>query len=485
VLSTGYAAAGDRDLPPLPEEKLKELPIGGVAYYESLRAIGRLPKVPDLPPPPPVLGLILDPSVQYNADATSDANQDVEPAIATLNYNGQASTVIVSIKYVDIGGGVMGPRNYFSMTTDFANFTRAQMPMPASGYNRSGDPYVAGYGTTMYAVGVVNNGATTLTPNAIGLWRSTNGGTCWPGCMASDAPVLIVNNDTNWYLDKPAINVNQSTNVLGGRLYVAYARVNNGNPFLTELHLARSSNGGQSFDSDIVLVVGRRTGAQVMSTPDGTGKIYVVYTDIDNRQLRMANAQDNFSGGLSFLSDEAVTGTRNLIRLTDPNLNGGVLAASFASAKLNSVSGRIDVVWHERESADPNANTDVFMTSKVPGGAWLDPFPVVFNSARDQFMPALAVQPFGNVLITFYNRYDDPQNMWYRNYFVYYNDLGTRLQGDTMMTINNYDPREQPTIAGFLGDYQDVGNWTFSTGNRWNSVWIRTFPSNTVVTGIQ
>ncbi len=53
------------------------------------------------------------------------------------------------------------------------------------------------------------------------------------------------------------------------------------------------------------------------------------------------------------------------------------------------------------------------------------------------------------------------------------------------MTINNYDPRAQPVVAGFLGDYQDVSWWTFSTGNKWNSVWIRTNQSDVVVTGIQ
>src|SRR6266545_4362538 len=71
------------------------------------------------------------------------------------------------------------------------------------------------------------------------------------------------------------------------------------------------------------------------------------------------------------------------------------------------------------------------------------------------------------------------------NYFVYYNDLGTRLQGDTMMTTGSYDPRSQPYISGFLGDYQDANNWTFSNGNRWNSVWIRTAPSDVQVTDVQ
>jgi len=54
------------------------------------------------------------------------------------------------------------------------------------------------------------------------------------------------------------------------------------------------------------------------------------------------------------------------------------------------------------------------------------------------------------------------------------------------MTVNNYDPRAQPDVPGFLGDYQDVSWWSFPAhGNMWNSAWIRTYQSDVVATGIQ
>jgi hypothetical protein len=332
-----YAFSAANDLPPLSEDKLKDVPLSGVAYFESLRAIGRLPKPFKPVPAPPFRRQPLDPSVLYNVNATSDANQDVETAIGSFNYGTQATAVIGSIKYVNIGG-VTVPRDYFATTTDFSTFTRGQLPMP-NGYNESGDPYVSSYGSTAYVSGIVFNGASTTTPNGIALWKSSNGGTCWPNCQASDAPVaLIPNSDTNWYMDKPAIAVNQSTNFLAGHVYVAYTKANNGNPAMTQIRLARYTS-GTTFDADILLVTLRGTGAQVVVPPDGTGTIYVVYVNYQgvntNRQLRMATVHDYADGRFTFDSDEAITGSRNLIIGGDAALTGGVQALTLPSAKWN------------------------------------------------------------------------------------------------------------------------------------------------------
>jgi len=391
---------------------------------------------------------------------------------------------------------------YFSQTFDFTNFTPAYLPMPipANGqtFQQTADPWLSGNPYTigvnsgwLYASGVAFQRRADQIPNAIALWHSTDGGRTW-STPTEAANNMIVNRNTTYFYDKPAMAVNWNINYLG-TLYVAFTKVNTGNNNLSILSIARSRD-GQTFDPSVDfadIAQGNYTGAQVV-VDSSTGIIYVIYVDMTNRQVRMATVVDSNSFPTQPLwvmnPSENVTGIRpGIINRFDAPLNGNVTAWSLPSALFFWPTGRICVTWHERAAQ----GTDIFFTSKTPNGTWPANPNQLTSEINDQFMPAMDYDTNDNTLVVgYYDRSYDGANTSYENTFVVTNDSGSSiLHGPTSMTPGvMYDPTLMPLINGELGDYQGIYGWNFPTGARHNSTYIRagsTWAVDAWATGIQ
>jgi len=427
----------------------------------------------------------------------NEQHQQVEPTIYAQGFApGMPTTVVLSQRQTPPVTGNL----YSSQTFDFANFSSGYLPMPipANGqtFQQTADPWLAGNPYTIglhpgwvYASGVAFQRALNEIPNAIVLWHSTDGGRTW-STPTEAGNNIIVNRNTAYFYDKPAMAINTNTNFLGN-VYVAFTKVYLGNNNLSILSIARSRD-GQTFDPtlDIAdIAQGNLTGAQVV-VDNTSGIIYVIYVDMTSRQVRMASVVDNNSfQPLWVMSTENVTGIRpGIINRSDPALNGGVTAWSLPSAVFFWPTGRICVAWHEHAAQ----GTDIFFTSKTPNGAWPANPVQLTNEINDQFMPAMDYDSNDNTLVVgYYDRsYDAGNNISYENTLVVTNDSGsTILSGPTSMTPGvMYDPTVMPLVSGELGDYQGIFGWNFPGGPRHNSIYIRagsTWAVDAWATGIQ
>ncbi|HEX5760747.1 MAG TPA: hypothetical protein VF121_16280 [Thermoanaerobaculia bacterium] len=412
---------------------------------------------------------------------SNDSNQDVEAAIMSITLgSGVTRTTSAFIKYVTIGGQLR-TRNYFRTTTDFSTWAGGELPIP-TGYLRSADPLMdANIHTTgiaakrMYTVGITLQQQPFQLPNAIALWRSDNGGATWT------TPTMVTVNSTqsNYHLDKPDVAVSWYSNTLG-HVYVAYVKASaniNINPH--ELYVARSTNGGLSFDAPILVTTGRIQGPQIMVDP-ATGRVYLVWVDYNLNAIRMSSAT---SAATSWTTP--VSGATGNMVPPVTYLGGNVLGATIPMARWNGVANSLSIVWHQYEAGVSGA-TDIYYTAYSPSSGWIPKRLVNFYTERDQFMPSIDYDYSGELMIMFYDRYRDLLNSYYEESWAKIDPYGTLLAYGQLGTWSNPDKYGNK----FVGDYQDIWFWSFldSWGDRFNGVWTyqpHSGSGNINVTGIR
>jgi hypothetical protein len=173
--------------------------LSGAVYLETLKLYGIGP--PGQEPFTESSKFASPETVLYTVNASNDVNQDVQPSVVSLTLGSTDYTTTAYIKFVS---GL--PKNHFATTTDFLNFTRGQLTIPL-GYTTSADPmldaniFTSGIAPgRIYCAGIVFNQYPTSPPNAIAVWRSSNGGVNWSG-----PTIAARNTDSNYFLDKPDI----------------------------------------------------------------------------------------------------------------------------------------------------------------------------------------------------------------------------------------------------------------------------------------
>ncbi len=488
------------DFPPMPEQEIlqPDMPTGkpltlqekcnalqslsSAPYYTFLRDLGCLSSNANQAPfvesnlAAEALPLTMTVSGPYNT--TSDSQQDAEPAVMAYNNSG---TIYMTTAYIKIVNGTT-PRNYYSTTADFNTFYRGQLPMP-TGYQYSFDPlmsknpYSNGVAPgRIYASGIVANGSA-VPPNAVSVWRTDNGGISW-----SQPTLAAVNNNPAYVLDKPAVAVSWYSGTRG-HVYVAYIRIDaTHNPpnLQNGLFIAKSTDGGLTFVNITPnpIVTGYIQGPQILVNSNN-GYIYVLWTDFNLNAIRMSTST-NF--GQNWSSPETAATGNMLSFPSEDHINGNVKAGSLPMARFNWAANKICVVWHEYQLPRTSPpKTDVYYTAKGPSG-WQAKVRLNDVTTNDQFMPGIDFDTTGNLVVTFYDRRDDPNNLLYHLYMAHINSSGTRLEPTARVSTFQTDPtRYTGTYRSFIGDYQDLwyqtgfpsGAWYLSgsVGIAWNSIY--------------
>ena len=85
-------------------------------------------------------------------------------------------------------------------------------------------------------------------------------------------------------------------------------------------------------------------------------------------------------------------------------------------------------------------------------------------------MPALDFDGTGNLIVTFYDRRDDPNNLLYHEYMAHIDSNGNLLEPNTRVSTFQSNPLNYP--HSFIGDYQDIWDQSFSTGEFYLSGWV-------------
>lgn len=340
-----------------------------------------------------------------------------------------------------------------------------------SGYQRSADPLLSENPYTngiapgrIYLTGIVFNTDTTsgYGPSGVVVWRSDDGGVSWyqPQFVESTS-------NPDLFLDKPAITVSWYSGTRG-YVYVAYIRINRGAP--DELVVARSTNGGETFGTPIVVATGDGIQGPQVLADYYHGNVYVLWADRTLEAIQMSTSNDY---GQTWTPPEEVATGDIMGGGKKEWLKGGVRAGTLPMARFNWIANRICVVWHEREQPGTNL-TDVYYTAKGPSG-WQAKVMVNDNQVRDQFMPALDFDVSGRIKVVFYDRRDDASNFRYHLYTAYITSNGTLVRANGRLSTFSSDPRlytSHTGFAGFIGDYQDIWDHQYSFGEHYISSWV-------------
>jgi hypothetical protein len=289
-----------------------------------------------------------------------------------------------------------------------------------AGYHSSGDPWLSANSfddgvapRRMYMSGINFNrdaNGNGVSPSAIRVWYSDNGGQTWSGGWPVDSrgagqPIL----------DRPTSAVSEYSGTRG-YYYVAYTEFSN--PM--RLWITSSTNGVRPFCNAVqpihcippqltTTAVSDREGPfgpAIVINPN-TGRLYVFWwtqlTPFGNAAIRMRRSADwkvtNFE----------VDGSGNPIEYTIANgytsagyLPNGVRAFTELSAKYNSATGRVDLAWHGSNAG--SNGTAIYYMSFDPDTVTTFNTPMSYariDAPGDQYEPALDSDDSGWTFVSY------------------------------------------------------------------------------------
>ncbi len=421
----------------------------------------------------PVPSVMVEPdfvtlSATSTTNITHDTRQDAETTVTSVDISGKTYVTTAFYKFnssTDI--------KIHYRTSDGTTAWTGVLPLP-SGYNQASyDPYL---GVNPYSNGVfprtvylVGNARKDSNNVAVVGWRSQDGGRHWQG------PVIIATGDGD--VDKPHIAVSWHSGTRGW-IYVGY-RDSNG-----KLVVKRSQNGGGSFTGPYTITSLHPfeiNGLQLVVSPY-SGYVYALWTDFSADRIYWAYSTNH---GVSWTAPAVFPNTSTPAHyLVFRHLKELDRAPSFPIARLNwaagNGSGRISVVWHEcntppvgnKKDCDGNGQqTDVYYASLWLNGSTNKTMLNDDNGSNDQFMPALDFDANGNLLVTFYDRRDDINNVDYRLYRTRIDENGQALQSNAKVSNFASTPDDKWTRAKFIGDYHETWMTPVNGIDTWYSSW--------------
>jgi hypothetical protein len=240
------------------------------------------------------------------------------------------------------------------------------------------------------------------------------------------------------------------------------------------IQVARSADGGMSWqDAGPVSGFDRTViGCQIVISPPGApgepGAVHVFWFNFSDPSIRMATSTN---GGITFSAPTTVQRISPIPR-TFPN--SGFRNLSLPTAGVDHRSGALYVAWADEHATVPGApcfedapagqvcDADILLSRSLDGGtSWSDPVRVnqdPIGGGKDQFQPALAVTPSGQLNMMWFDRRNDPGNFYIDTFFARSNDGGTSWR-ETRVSRSMWDPSTNPPISTsgeFIGDYQGM-----------------------------
>ncbi len=409
-------------------------------------------------------------------NVTSDTAQEAETSIVAIEIGGATHVVTAYIRFAP------KPRVNFR-AGDGRSIWGGALPLPA-GYEQSYDPYLAVnpyddgvMPKTVYLVANAKRYDGSRYHVAVVGWRSLDGGRSWQGPTVIADSVSV---DEETTVDKPHIAVSWQP-ATRGWLYVGYSDA------AGRLVARRSEDGGVHFSAPRVITsIHARNkdsiGLQLVVSPY-TGHVYALWGDFADDRIYWARSTDHGE----HWSERAVFPNRDTpahFLMDRGGLNGIRRTISLPIARFNWPARRISVVWHECNVArstkqfcrgqerGESLHTDIYYaTLGIDGGS--DKVRVNDDGGdADQFLPALDFDSAGNVLVTFLDRRDDPDNLAYRLYRAWIDADGSALAPNRAVAPFSSTPARGAPLPGFLGDYHETWMTPVNGVATWFSAWI-------------
>jgi hypothetical protein len=346
------------------------------------------------------------------------------------------------------------------------------LPSGAAQYDISADPYLAknpyssGAGQyQLYCSGTLWNTALLgNTRNGIGVWRSGDGGATW-----GDAPAIAaLSAGGGVMLDKPSIAVSWNFSTVG-YVYVVYVSTNLNYPWLNEIDVCISTDGGATFGAPINVATGYVHYPSIVVNPNN-GDVTVVWRDLTSGGGAAILARTmTFYGYLGSI-ETVYSGTGQPTLPQQNEQHYGVVVNSNPMIRFDYPSGRVVMTFTAKNS---QGDLDVFYTCKpgcssMAGGCfgvdgWANPVTVA-GGANDQIMPAIDYTASGDLVIPYY----DVNSLG--NYTERY--VQTDTNGVPRWSFADATPTSTMCCGNGPGDYQDIWIDNYAVGERGASAWM-------------
>ena len=429
-------------------------------------------------PAEPVITSVTNPTsgVTYTANLWIGAFNDREIlhnfSTDGVTYSAPA-TFPRPVAYTD-AGGFMGDPEVTSLMN--SGTSMGHMYAVMSGYHRPG--FASGQ-SGVYLYGSANGGQTWSGPVEVG--------TTGDGVRPYDQPVIT----SSWAT---------GTNTANFR-YIAWTVYDNANRNTGQIRFRRSRGPifcfsrchivgptTPAFDPEQTVANGNLASPQV--AVDATGAVHLTYVRYFSQgnahtiEEIVSNVPADPSQALAWSAPTVVAtlwpvNTYSPDPLINSTINGGIRAVSIPRMRFNPAANRIGIVWHAT-NFDGGLVTQIYYSSRPagPGGTWQAPVLIDAVAGRDLFMPALDSDQNGNVLLGWYDRRNDPNNIDYQ-YFVRYitstggaTGLGSQQASafSSRASIQQWNGTQWVWVRDpnyFLGDYHAIWRWN----GRWNASW--------------
>lgn len=393
-----------------------------------------------------------------------------------------------------------------SWGTSFALFSRCPLGVaagspevagqPGSLFDRATDPWVS-FGPT----GVLHQISDSFNVTGRGFGdgsailysRSSDGGRTW-----SSLPLVLREDLKNTVLnDKETITADPND---ARYVYAIWDRLvspsENANPIATEhargyrgpTWFARSTNGGQSFESARqILDPGEQNqtiGSQIVVGPDGSliNAFNLIYnhknkkTAKDDQRLRGYNVAIQRSSATAkgsswsspILVDKLIDAPVVTPGDNEPVRTGDIIPDVAVDRSTGPRSGALYLVWQDgRFKADGSAA--IALSRSTDGGTtWSDPIRVDQAGAAQAFTASVDVNDAGDIAVTYYDFSRDPApgGPALTDYWITQStDGGQTWSTAERVTPTSFDMKSAPNALGyFLGDYEGLDH----RGNSFN-----------------
>jgi hypothetical protein len=361
-----------------------------------------------------------------NVSATSDSYEGETGAAATGSllvggsnhiYPGNCSAGAPSGTFGDCA-----PLAYAS--TDGSTWAHTALPRTWNGttFGIGFDPAVDvdSGGNFYFSYGVAPLGSNN--PNAIVVVKSTNG-VNW----TQTKPVTF--NKGGAFDDKYYIAVDRSSGTHANSVYVSWDR-NKG--FNQILYIAYTRNGGATWSAPVKVNDGTTKFERVIdaypAVDQNSGVVYDSWHDYAKGKIFV---DQSTTGGASWGTDVAAA-TTHVGTGVDPGCVGGRSQGLTGHHLKVGPSGALYLVYADntRVGSDPKRGLDILLTKSTNGGAtWSTPATLNDDTgSAHQFHPTLSVTSNGSggdkVVVTFYDRRDDPNNCLSNVYATQSTDSG-------------------------------------------------------------
>ena len=348
------------------------------------------------------------------------------------------------LNFVVTDNRIITGANYVYYTTN-GGVSWAYSSVPTS----SGDPVFASDAAGNLYLAYLNSG--------VRIQKSTNGGASW------NTAVNIVSNSS---ADKEWITCDQTTGTYANNVYMAYFNATTSNQ---RVDFHRSTNGGATWSSALVLSPTVSTNPGPNIAVDWTGKVYVFVTTSSGAICYIST-----NGGVSFGS--------------------AISAAAYSEAgTVNATTGRHCVKSNIRTNGHPQSATDlsngpykgytyiayagnppgpdianVYIARTTNGGTSFD-YPLQVNddgTTFDQWMPDISVDDAGRVWVYWYDSRNDASNLLTEIYGAVSTDGGATFSPNFKISNQNFNPNVIKEYQGadhyYIGDYVGMSGRTFT-----------------------